>query len=529
MAGILFPKGGQRSDLKAEGEDFADNESRTITSGGEEFSGDEDNPLSMANEELPCSVGISFLVPERAGFTVEVRAASYVAAKNDLGQSGYLRVPLQKESVSSALLKSEGSEEVLGGRARLILTERPSTYTAAGKIVTVSLLNIQEVKKNKKGLVATRSEPEKWLFQTGLSVKCEQGFAPYHTENAAFADPEDQILALQYSDSPVFAVGHGASVDWTVPDNASAPNVVNVAYLPAEFVHRPVFDRLLIDEHRSLELETLWDIKQLAFSDSTHKKIWFKEAREFLSFFQEWVGSQAALSAGEYKDAASSLHMKMTHAAARMAIGVDFLEKDEGCWDAFCLANRAMLFQMEQVIRLKKLRKDREQSGADWPIPFDEKVPSYNGEPELFPENFNPSWRPFQLAFFLLTVFGMEDIESDDHDVADLIWFSTGGGKTEAYLLLASYEMIRRRQRRPEDKEHPGTAVITRYTLRFLTADQLARTASLMCAMEKVRQFSDTDLGNKSFRVGLYIGIEKNSYKDLAQAESALQELWSDT
>ena len=527
MAGILFPRGGRRSDLRDEGEDFSEDEHGSSSKSGEEFSGDQENPLSMANEELPSSVGISFLVSDDS-FEVEVGAATYLADKNNNGEKGYQRVPFDLETVTSSELLSKGNVSVFGGRAKLSIIIRPSNFTGSGRIVTVSLLNSQEVNSDQKGKGSARSKPEKWLFQTSLKINCENGFLPYETTDVDYDDIEEQVLALQFTDSPVFAVGHGASVDWQISQQDIAPKSIRIAYLPSEYVYRPVFDRLLIDDVQSLELETLWDIRALAFTNDSHKESWFREAKEFIAFYERWIEVQAGLFSGNYHAAAQHLLDGMTEAAKRMASGIKFLESSEECWQAFSLANRAMLFQMEQVGRLKQLRREREQADQDWPIPYSERISSYDGDPEAFPSQLSPVWRPFQLAFFLLTVVGMENPESEDHQLVDLIWFSTGGGKTEAYLLLASYEMIRRRRRREADRVDPGTAVITRYTLRFLTADQLSRTASLVCALEKVRVHSHLDLGVTPFRVGLYIGVEQNSYSNFAKAESALNDLYAD-
>jgi hypothetical protein len=115
-------------------------------------------------------------------------------------------------------------------------------------------------------------------------------------------------------------------------------------------------------------------------------------------------------------------------------------------------------------------------------------------------------WRPFQLAFQLLTLESASDSTHPDRDIVDLIWFPTGGGKTEAYLGLAAYVIFLRRLRHGD--KGAGTAVITRYTLSLLTAQQFQRAATLICACELIRQES-TSLGNKPFRIGLWIG-EKN-------------------
>ena len=98
-----------------------------------------------------------------------------------------------------------------------------------------------------------------------------------------------------------------------------------------------------------------------------------------------------------------------------------------------------------------------------------------------------PEWRPFQLAFLLMNLPGIAEPASDDREVVDLLFFPTGGGKTEAYLGLAAFTLVLRRLRNP-GMTGAGLSVLMRYTLRLLTLDQLSRAATLICALELERE-----------------------------------------
>ena len=115
-----------------------------------------------------------------------------------------------------------------------------------------------------------------------------------------------------------------------------------------------------------------------------------------------------------------------------------------------------------------------------------------------------PTWRLFQLAFVLLNLEGLADPAHPDRPIVDLLFFPTGGGKTEAYLGLAAFAIARRHLDNP-GIEGAGLSVVMRYTLRLLTLDQLQRAASLVCALELERRSGDR-LGTWPIEIGLWVG-----------------------
>src|SRR5205807_10441024 len=107
----------------------------------------------------------------------------------------------------------------------------------------------------------------------------------------------------------------------------------------------------------------------------------------------------------------------------------------------------------------------------------------------------NRTWRTFQLAFILLNIPALSDLHHADRSEdpaasADLLWFPTGGGKTEAYLGLTAYTLaIRRLQGTIAGRSgDDGVAVLMRYTLRLLTLQRFQRAAALIYACEVIRQ-----------------------------------------
>src|SRR5439155_3595431 len=108
-------------------------------------------------------------------------------------------------------------------------------------------------------------------------------------------------------------------------------------------------------------------------------------------------------------------------------------------------------------------------------------------------------------AFILMNLKGIADPTDADREVVDLLFFPTGGGKTEAYLGLAAFTLVLRRLRHPGIGS-AGLSVLMRYTLRLLTLDQLGRAATLVCALERERQRNVDRLGEWPFEIGLWVG-----------------------
>ena len=152
----------------------------------------------------------------------------------------------------------------------------------------------------------------------------------------------------------------------------------------------------------------------------------------------------------------------------------------------------------------------------------EEKADRYPGDSEItdwlnnldysVADDTTSRWRPFQLAFLLMDINSIVFDNSEDRLLVDLIWFPTGGGKTEAYLGLTAFTIFYRRLKYTEESD--GTAVIMRYTLRLLASQQFTRASTLICACEYIRQDSLKKkhkypayfLGNSPITIGLWIG-----------------------
>jgi hypothetical protein len=175
--------------------------------------------------------------------------------------------------------------------------------------------------------------------------------------------------------------------------------------------------------------------------------------------------------------------------------GIDVLASDDRALAAFRFANRAMASQrIHSIYALAKRRGDEVTLDA-------------------LNVRKNRSWRPFQLAFMLLSIPALADPTHRDRTqpleaFSDLLWFPTGGGKTEAYLGVAAFTMgVRRLQGDLGGLDGGrGLAVIMRYTLRLLTLQQFQRATALICAMEVLRRAELEVWGDAPFTIGLWVG-----------------------
>jgi Helicase conserved C-terminal domain len=344
-----------------------------------------------------------------------------------------------------------------------------------------------------------------WLFQVELVVSGVDGGSPFLRRPQAIIedDPEARRLALAYRDQVEFAAGHGIATHVEVdPRDPRRAMRVRTAAAPQYEVART--DPPTVDEEPALAAADL-DMRSLATAPQSELPA---RLRSLVDAYDGWierqaarVGDPAARLEGHEAAAADALAL-CRRAVGRMRAGVELLATDGRSGDAFRFANEAMWRQ-----RVRSRVAERRRKG-------DQGLPEALEAEEDRPEN--RTWRPFQLAFVLLCLPGVSDPthpeRSEESGLADLLWFPTGGGKTEAYLLLTAYVLaLRRLQSAPHGLEAgDGVAVVMRYTLRLLTVQQFQRAAALLCACETIRAAAlargDRRWGELPFRIGLWVG-----------------------
>ena len=385
----------------------------------------------------------------------------------------------QRLVLNKEVFPIQGSDP-LQHRARLQVICRPH---GAGWLVTLSLANCQRLPpidpNNPREGIEKREEL--CLFESALECRVSSGHVGDYPRAAMdLLSDEDQELAIQYRNKRVLAVGHGAGADWVT--DPKGITTLRTDFMPCAEVPMVTADTGDANDP-TLDLDALAAIEQntSAVVDMlTH----------FVDAYGDWIASQRALAEqfnDDEQEAATRIIKRMEQAKQRLTGGIACLGKD-GNADvrrAFAVANRAMALQMCQGLKVA-------------------------GKPEK-----TPRWRPFQLGFLLMVLESAIDEDQLDRDLVDLIWFPTGGGKTEAYLALAALLITWRRLK--YGVSGGGTTILMRYTLRLLTGQQFERANRLIFALEHLRRTEpELGLGNDPITIGMWVGsaTTPNRYDD---------------
>ena len=308
-----------------------------------------------------------------------------------------------------------------------------------------------------------------FAFQVEMAVEADRPFVPRHDPRGLCSDDWDERLAdLHYRDAAEYAVGHNVSVRAETPDGECRR--VHAEWMPHAAVERVVPSHIPGVEFGMEALGALNDA-----ADARHS------LAPLVSAYRAWIERQnghAQAFSGRRREVADELVRRTALAADRIEAGIDLLD-DPDLLDAFRIANRAMAAAAR--------RRQAQEKG-------------------IAPEATDPpAWRPFQLAYILMNLRGIAEPTHVEREIVDLLFFPTGGGKTEAYLGLAAFTLVLRRLRDP-DPVHRGLSVLMRYTLRLLTLDQLGRAAALICALELERAAAPDRLGTWPFEIALWVG-----------------------
>lgn len=364
------------------------------------------------------------------------------------------------------------------------------------RLVTLFLVNNQQAPKT--------SQDAAWVFQPEIVVRHPSKKPVFRRRpvplDAGTEDfSEEDALEMIYRRRIEFGVGHSVSVHAQLaPSETEHAAEVRTSVIPQYEVavtETPGLDPNDRPAMRRMVAEGFLDMTNLA---GMPRPELLAALRVLTDDYAAWIEEQRGrlgVDVVGHDAAANAALSRCTVVLKRLLAGLEVLETDDLALEAFRFANRAMATQRLRSIYSLLRRRGQKTKYADLDV------------------RKNRSWRPFQLAFVLLSIPALNDPTHDDRTnpvdgIADLIWFPTGGGKTEAYLGVAAFTMAIRRLKSSLGglDGSRGLSVIMRYTLRLLTLQQFQRASTLICAMEVLRRDDPDTYGATPFSIGLWVG-----------------------
>lgn len=432
--------------------------------------GDVDDDSSGGEEEAKVhirrygsSIGLSFLVSKATNsLKVNCSWGEYVAFKKNKDDKKELWKRTHKEKSVNLPIPSSGHKSVtIENGIELMVTVKPlNLSTDYNGLLPEGTKSVSCFFVNKKPMPAGVDPVESFLFQAAMEIEDQNGFIPRPNLRALESkDRDDCIADLQFANVHEYATGHGVAANFVVEQNKCKK--INTTWIPSYEV-----DPVTVPDIEGLRLEMRYyaDIASVADLKSALNPI--------VQRYKQWIKDQEALIPKGFKkreETGKYLLDKYNQALSRIESGISHLSEPK-VFEAFKLANNAMSTAAE---------KRRAGEAA--------------------------KWRPFQLAFILMSINGIVRPNEHDRDIVDLIYFPTGGGKTEAYLGVAAFTLVYRRLSDPS-MNSAGVSILMRYTLRLLTLDQLERATTLICALELMRIARPSELGQWPFEMGLWVG-----------------------
>ncbi len=473
LTGILWPLGERMDGGDDDGGDADDEDGDTPSAPG------------LIGQQRPCSMGISFATRSKGAHKVEVTLsfATYefeeFTDKNDKKAIRWAR-KAHKFTLPELDLPIDTAVPYpvdIAGLEPIIELHVRGQSSPDGLLSTITVINKTRIRNDDRNVTELNT-----LFQVELAVRAvaPASIIPrprlkLHADEDGTVDEDDRVGALLYRNCPDFAAGHQCSVSWEEGPRGTVAGVFS-RWIPSAVVPamspagHPVFHQLA--EAGSLNAGELADCSDDELAQRLNR---------LPDAYASWIGLQmgriTGLS-GEYAAIAKMNLDRCTSVLDRIRRGITGLRTSREMRLAFRLANKAMAIQ------------------HSW-------KPAKSG-PLV--------WYPFQLAFILLAAESACDRNSKDRETLDLLWFPTGGGKTEAYLAIVAMLAFFRRLVKADPDDGAGNAAVMRYTLRLLTAQQFERASSLILACDLLRlrkialSSEEPELGEIPFSIGLWVG-----------------------
>ncbi|MBB3907326.1 DISARM system helicase DrmA [Anoxybacteroides rupiense] len=431
------------------------------------------------------TMGIRFYTEkEDANFNVLIRWGEY-EKKEEINQEGRKRVLYVRTSKEETIhfdysMLYNGKKEFLVHQHLQLVVICRNLKNTNSLLFSVFLKNTSRDKGNA-------------FFQVELEIFNSEGKEIFIAENIARSnlsnEPFEEFI---YRNKPTFAKGYGCAASW------EANNEIRAYRLKTEFIPTHEVAKMQTELPHSRRYGAIPDnfLSIKYFSQGGNQQEVIARLNNLADRYEEWINGLSLREISEQHQAKQNISDCM-FTLSRIRNGIKLLH-DEKVFEAFVFMNKVMHAQSA----MKAFSKNKTSL-----------------EEEMEKEHFN--WRPFQIAFILLNLEGIVDPQSKERGIVDLLWFPTGGGKTEAYLGLAAFLLGYRRLSAPTEQNFEkdgGVTILIRYTLRLLTTQQRDRLLRMICACEYIRQTDrEKRFGKSEYSVGFWVGgqVTANDLKDL--------------
>ena len=524
-AGILFPqKVSIDSNTADENSEAIENDTPEVATGEEherrggtrEYLADAEELINLSNAYQQSAISMTAAVSDGDTVVVNVSAGMYSSIKVADPETGvehvkYPRVPLIWNNDGDPIDLPDESTGIKKYRVkhgeqetRLVFAITYRYKYDGYSLYTFTLQNYL--------ICETSIRDEDCYFQVQFDLISEQGFSPMPETEKLTSDNDYLSNQMLYRNIKTYAIGHGCAAKWD--ENEFPVKKLATSIFPMYEI-KPIVPSKI--DGVSLEMYKM--------SDLGSKEETISELSAMCEKYATWInGLSERVSTINDRGTATRHIENCRRCLKRMEDGVDLLKNDADILLAFQLMNRAMLLQqLHYNLPLQKwVCEDGNTIHLENPV---EVLPDVSNQETWYGDKSRyGKWRPFQLAFVLMNLKSMAKRNCTDRSIVDLIWFPTGGGKTEAYLGLSAYTIF---IRRIKDKSNAGTAILMRYTLRLLTSQQYERAAAMICACDVIRKEFEDKLGKDRISIGLWVG-DATTPNTMKKAVDAYKKIYRD-
>lgn len=467
---------------------------------------DDNEPIMTTRFQLPSSIGISFYISDETNsILLDVSWGDYTKSSEKYvgkDEKEHTRTVYNRQPMSETLtinfedfsrtkeysLKIDSNVHVYVSRISL-----KGNYS----LVTVYVINKR---------INAESAAERIMFQVELKAYSESKrpiFIAEHICRKILASDE-----FYFEQRPILGRGRGCAAVWDTPVNGKS------TYIKSSFIPEYEFPGV------SAALEGFYKnyFSTSDMSVKSKKSETISKLNTLADSYEKWITdtleTNDRMKDDDFREKIGNVVVeRCKEALRRIREGITLIDNDDTTFEAFCFMNRVIFLQ-------NSIKRFSKKNGAGISCSFSDFTNPKNSD-----NNFG--WRPFQIAFILMNLAGIVDPKHKDRDIVDLLYFPTGGGKTEAYLGLMAFVIANRRLRKNDlslYERDGGVTIILRYTLRLLTTQQRDRITKMVLAAEATRRNNPQLYGNEPISIGFWVGgnVTPNKFEEFNETPDTI-------